>query len=134
MILFYPHNGCCEPQMGAKTKLGEDESISYYQNDTITPIIVVIWRASGQVAGLGAQRSMATAETAFLFVNSEVFDFFVERVAIDAKLNGGLGPRTSASSQNLLNEFTFNPINDFAVQASIFVCEFPQPLLYRPKR
>jgi hypothetical protein len=63
----------------------------------------------------------ATAETAFLFVNSKVFDFFVERVAIDAKLNGGLGARTAASSQNLLNEFTFDAIDDFVVQVSIFV-------------
>ena len=60
-----------------------------------------------------------------LFVNSKVFDFFVERVAIDAKLNGGLGSRTAASSQNLLNEFTFDAIDDFAIQVSIFVSELP---------
>jgi hypothetical protein len=51
MILFYPLNGDCEPQMGAKIELGEDEAICYYENDTITPIIAVIWRAFEQVAG-----------------------------------------------------------------------------------
>jgi hypothetical protein len=34
----------------------------------------------------------------FLFVNFKVFDFFVECIAVDAKLNGSLSSCASASS------------------------------------
>ena len=109
--------------MGAKTELGEDESICYYENDRITSIIAVIWRVWSSIS-YGVQRVAQTADRAFLFVDFEVFDFFVERVAIDAKLNGSLGSRTAASSQNLLNELSLDTIDDFAVQVPVFVGQF----------
>ncbi len=120
MILFYPLNGCCEPQMGAKMELGEDESMCYYENDRITPIIAIIcrfWDGDKSRRSTGQKNSGVRV----LLVNPEVFDFFVERIAVNTKLNGGFGSRTAASSQNLLNEFTLDAIDDFAMQVSLFV-------------
>jgi len=48
MILFYPLNSSCEPQMAAKLELSEDESICYYEAERITPIIAIIWRPLGE--------------------------------------------------------------------------------------
>ena len=101
--------------MGAKIKLDEDESMCSHENDRITPIIAIICRFLG---GDKPRRSTSQKNSGgrVLLVNPEVFDFFVERIAVNTELNGGFGSRTAASSQDLLNEFTLDAIDDLAAR------------------